>query len=46
MKEAELAPEGEVTQATDAAFECVYPSESEQELPWFEGCEKLAPTCE
>ena len=46
VKEAELAPDGEVSDAADAAFDCLYPSESEQELPWFESCEELAPTCE
>ncbi len=40
---------GDGMDTTDEAWNCVYPggpSETEQVLPWFAGCEAKAPTCE
>lgn len=40
---------GDQIDATPEAFACIYPESGagdSQELPWFEGCEAQAPTCE
>lgn len=36
---------GDQIESTEEAWACIYPG-SEQKLPWFEGCEAQAPTCE